>query len=277
MALTGWLNHEAAAVTATAPHIRAAWSSTRVTLTLIAALVPPLVVAIYQTGTVFIPLLAASLAVVIGSQLVFSVLRRRAMTADGIVTAITFALMLPLTAVPWQVALGLVFGVIIGEQIFGGRGRNFLNPTVVALAFVIFSFPGFGYELGGPELALAALPGGLLLLVAGLISWRVIVAAVVGFVAAAYLLGIADPFDQLLVGSFAFALVFLACDPVSAASTNPGRWVYGLIVGGLAMHGRSRGAGDGRVFAILLASIFAPLIDQAVMFANVQLRKRRHG
>jgi Na+-translocating ferredoxin:NAD+ oxidoreductase RnfD subunit len=43
------------------------------------------------------------------------------------------------------------------------------------------------------------------------------------------------------------------------------------------MHGRSSGAGDGTVFAILLASIFAPLIDQAVMFANVQLRKRRHG
>jgi Na+-transporting NADH:ubiquinone oxidoreductase subunit B len=71
--------------------------------------------------------------------------------------------------------------------------------------------------------------------------------------------------------------VFLACDPVSAASTNPGRWVYGIIVGGMAMLGRSSGAGDGTVFAILVASIFAPLIDQAALFANLWLRRRRHG
>jgi Na+-transporting NADH:ubiquinone oxidoreductase subunit B len=277
MTLTGWLNHQTTAVTGTAPHLRSAWSSARVTIATIVALVPPLVVTVYETGTVFIPLLALSLAVVIGSQLVFSVLRHRAMTADGIVTGLTFALMLPLSAVPWQVALGLVFGVVIGEQIFGGRGRNFLNPAIVAMAFLIFSFPAPGYEQGGPQLALATLPGGFLLLAAGLISWRVVAAAAIGFVAAAYFLGVADPFSQLIVGSFAFGVVFLACDPVSAASTNPGRWVYGLIVGGLAMLGRTSGAGDGTVFAILLASVFAPLIDQAVVFANVWSRRRRHG
>jgi len=234
-------------------------------------------VALYQRPAAAASLLVLSAAIVLAWHALFAWWRGRAFTLDGLVTAAAFALMLPAGSAAWQVAIALSFGVVVGEQIFGGRGRNFLNSSVIALAFLIFSFPAAGYDRGGPELALASLPGAVLLIASGLISWRVVAAAAAGFVAAAFAFGLADPFAGLLAGSFAFAVVFLACDPVTAASTNPGRWLYGLIVGGLTALGRASDAGDGTVFAILIASMFAPLIDQAVIQINVVGRRRRYG
>ena len=261
----------------TAPYLRGRWTPDRITLALLVALAPPLAVALYSGGVGAASLLAPSVVVVLVWQGVFAWWRGGTLSWDGLVTATVFSLMLPADAPAWQCAIALSFGVVVGEQIFGGRGRNFLDPAVVALAFLIFSFPGFGYEQGGPGLALASLPGAALLILTGLISWRVVVTAGAAFVAVAYLIGVDDPLGQVLAGSFVFGVVFMACDPVAAASTNSGRWAYGLIVGGLTILGRASEAGDGTVFAVLIASMFAPLIDQAAIYANVVRRRRRNG
>jgi Na+-transporting NADH:ubiquinone oxidoreductase subunit B len=276
MAGIGRSSARVAAVTDAAPHLRGPWDNDRMTFIFALALAPPLARAAYQAPAAVLSLTALSLAVVLVWQGLFAFARGRALRADGIVTAVSFALMAPIATPAWHLVLGLSFGVVIGEQIFGGRGRNFLHPGIVALSFLILSFPDGGYDFGGSALAYASLPGGLLLMATGLISWRVVVAATTSLLAVGYMLGVGDPIGQLVSGGFVFALIFLACDPVASASTNPGRWIYGLMVGGLVALGRG-GAGDGVVMATLLASVFAPLIDQAVIAVNVAMRRRRYG
>jgi Na+-transporting NADH:ubiquinone oxidoreductase subunit B len=84
---------------------------------------------------------------------------------------------------------------------------------------------------------------------------------------------------HLVLGSFAFGMVFLATDPVSAAMTDPGRWVYGLFIGVMIVLIRVAHSShpDGVLFAILLGNIFAPLIDYLVVRANIRRRLRRAG
>ena len=128
--------------------------------------------------------------------------------------------------------------------------------------------------------------GALLLLVTRVISWRLLLAQVIGLLAIAGLVdfigagaeGVALPaWWQLLLGGFAFGAVFLACDPVASCCTNPGRWAQGLLVGALVVLIRTGSAShpDAVVQAVLLGSILAPLIDHAVIALNVRRRARR--
>ncbi len=266
-------------VTSVAPHVRGLWNANRVTLAFIIALLPPLGEALYRAGPGVLAGLAAALLAAIGFEAVFAHWRHRAFTAGGVVTAIAVTVMVPPAAPAWQIALAVSFGVVIGEQIFGGQGRNFLNPAILALAFLMFSFPDGGYPSGGAVGWVSCLPGAALLMVAGLVSWRIVMAVLAGVLAASYLAGGGlDPGD-LLAGGFIFATVFLACDPVTSAATNPGRWLYGLAIGVLVTVTGSGGpaATDSVVFAILVGGIFAPLIDQGVIALNAYLRRRRHG
>jgi Na+-transporting NADH:ubiquinone oxidoreductase subunit B len=84
---------------------------------------------------------------------------------------------------------------------------------------------------------------------------------------------------HLVLGSFAFGAVFLATDPVSAATTNAGRWIYGLLVGAMIVVLRIGNSShpDGVMFAILFGNAFAPLIDHLVVRANIRRRVRRSG
>jgi Na+-transporting NADH:ubiquinone oxidoreductase subunit B len=141
----------------------------------------------------------------------------------------------------------------------------------------------------GATSAFACLLGAGFMLYKRIVSARIMVAVVAGMVATVLLLnqlgGEADPFYELpwywhlTLGSFAFGAVFLATDPVSAASTNTGRWIYGLFIGVLV--GVIRVANpahpDGVLFAILLGNVFAPTIDYLVVRANIRRRARRGG
>jgi len=249
------------------------------TAALLLALALPFVATAVARGGEFLLVSAICLTVVYGWQYLFAALRQTRVDQDGIATAAVFALMLPTAAPLWQVVLGLSFGVVIGEQIFGGRGRNMLNPVVVGLAFLIFSFPAGGYDAAGAAAAWMSLPGAVLLLIGGLISWRIVVAAVAGLAISAALIGGAHPVDEVVLGGFVFGVIFLASDPVCAPATNPARWLYGLLIGFLVFLGRvgSDGTADGIVFAVLVAMIFAPLTDYAVIAANARWRRRRYG
>ena len=109
-----------------------------------------------------------------------------------------------------------------------------------------------------------------------LISWRIVVGIVAGLLAIGILRGQSIQ-PELFGGSFLFFIVFLACDPVSSASTNLGRWVNGLLIGGLAwVFSSSTGIATGPealVPAILLAGVFAPLIDTLVVMLNTYSRR----
>lgn len=260
--------------------LRSLWSTNLITLTMFVALLPVLGLVLYRHGANWLSVLLVCVIVTLFWQALFARIRRQSLPIDGAVTALAFALVLPPSIAIWQVALSLSFGVIAGQEIFGGWGRNFLNPAVVALAFLIFSFPNTALDQWDGIFAIAALPGAILLIVTGLASWRIIIGAVAAMIVSGFIAGLADPLSGLLTGGFVFGLVFFVCDPVASASTNPGRWLYAVLFGALSvlLVGKATEITlDSVIFAALLSSILAPLIDQGMVWSNVYRRRHRHG
>jgi len=269
------------------PHMRGGWTSNRISMLFLAALLPPLTVILFNRGNDngFLMVLGLVMLLSLAWNIFFARLRRHAPTLDWAVSAASFALFVPATLPLWQIGLGFSFGIVVGEQLFGGRGWNFLNPVIVALAFLAFSFPGADYVPLGDAFALAVLPGAVLLLAVGLISWRILLGALLGLAFVIFVVTFPNTlssvsFESLMLGPLAFGLVFFACDPISASSTNPGRWIYGvlggLLIGVFGLTNEFYGAPNAIIFALLLSSIFAPLIDYFVIWLNALLRRRRY-
>jgi Na+-transporting NADH:ubiquinone oxidoreductase subunit B len=140
----------------------------------------------------------------------------------------------------------------------------------------------------GETSALAALIGAVILILTGVGSWRIIVSVFAGgFVMATlmnFLAGASSsgmftlpPVYHLVMGGFAFGAVFMATDPVSAAQTNTGKWVYGLMIGILAILVRTVNPAypEGMMLAILFMNVFSPLIDYYVVKGNIKRRLSR--
>lgn len=124
--------------------------------------------------------------------------------------------------------------------------------------------------IGGTSAALALL-GGIYLLWTKTASYRIVLPGILGFLAAQSLLwlagvkGAAQPLQAMLAGSFVIGIFFYATDPVSAAQTNPGRWIFGAFVGIMSVLISMFSAWPaGTMFAILLANMFAPIVDHAI-------------
>ena len=85
------------------------------------------------------------------------------------------------------------------------------------------------------------------------------------------------PLEQLCLGGFAFAAVYMATDPVTASRTNPGKYIYGFLIGVIAILIRTYNNGypEGAMLAVLLMNSFAPLIDYTVVQNNIRRRLRR--
>jgi Na+-transporting NADH:ubiquinone oxidoreductase subunit B len=238
---------------------------------------------------------------------------------------------LPPSTPLWQVALGIIFGVVIGKEVFGGTGKNFLNPALTGRAFLYFAYPAQmsgdavwtaidGYS-GATPLALGAsggvdaiqssgyswmqtflgvIPGSLgetstlailisasFLIFTRIASYRIIFGVFFGMVATSLLFNFigsdTNPmfsvpwYWHLTMGGFAFGMVFMATDPVSAAMTNKGRWIYGFLIGFMAVMIRvvNPAFPEGIMLAILFGNIFAPLIDHFVVQSNIKRRLKR--
>ncbi|MCP4320033.1 MAG: hypothetical protein GY789_29650 [Hyphomicrobiales bacterium] len=244
-----------------------------------AALLPPAGVAVFERGIGWFWILFTATLVALLWQRIFAEMRRRPFNPDGLIPVIACSIILPATAPLWHVALSLSFGIVVGQEIYGGRGRNFLNTATVALAFFIFSFPGKPLEELSPAMGLSVIPGALLIFAGGLISWRVMIGAAVGLLLTSLAIAAGLPAGATSLAGFAFGLVFLAADPIAAASTNPGRWIYGLVFGGVAalLAGGGAPSMDVVVSAALLSSILAPLVDNGVLALKTYHRERRHG
>jgi len=282
----------------------------------------------------FIPIYFVTFVVGGFWEVVFSVIRRHEVNEGFFVTSILFALTLPPTIPLWQVALGISFGIVVGKEIFGGTGKNFLNPALAGRAFLFFAYPvqmsgdsvwtaidGFsgasvlsvaasggvsdilasnitwmnafyGTIQGsiGETSTLAILLGGSVMILMGIASFRIIAGTVIGMMFMSTIFNMigsdtnpmfAIPwYWHFVIGGFAFGLIFMTTDPVSAAMTNIGRWIYGGLIGVMVILIRviNPAFPEGMMLAILFANLFAPLIDSFVIRSNIKRREiRSHG
>jgi Na+-transporting NADH:ubiquinone oxidoreductase subunit B len=133
---------------------------------------------------------------------------------------------------------------------------------------------------------LAIIVCGVLLAWTRIASWRIMLGVVLGMVAMALTFNVMtsdnpmfsiSPVWHLVLGGFAFGTVFMATDPVSAAMTNVGRWVYGALIGVMCVLIRvvNPAFPEGMMLAILFGNLFAPLIDHFVVQANIKRRLAR--
>ena len=100
----------------------------------------------------FLPLYAVTMAVGGGWEVLFAIVRKHEVNEGFFVTGMIFPLILPATTPLWQAALAISFGVVVGKEVFGGTGMNFLNPALVARAFIFFAYPA---EMSGDKVWVA--------------------------------------------------------------------------------------------------------------------------
>ena len=279
----------------------------------------------------FLPIYMVTLAAGGFWEVIFAGVRNHEVNEGFLVTSLLYAMILPATIPLWQVAVGISFGVVIGKEIFGGTGKNFLNPALTGRTFLYFAYPaqisgdavwtavdGFsgatalgasaidgmagiagigltwtqafiGQMQGsiGEVSAAACLLGGLFLVFTRIASWRIMVAVFAGLIIPSLLFG--DPesgnpmmtmpwYWHIVLGGFAFGAIFMATDPVSAAQTNAGKWIFGLLIGFMTWLIRviNPAFPEGIMLAILFGNIFAPVIDHFVMRANIRRRLKRN-
>ncbi|MEI6864535.1 NADH:ubiquinone reductase (Na(+)-transporting) subunit B [Flavicella sp.] len=174
---------------------------------------------------------------------------------------------------------------ISGETILGSLAQNREAGYSVLEMFM-------GYIPGsvGETSILMILIGAALLLFTGIASWKIMAGSLIGgalmgllfnYIGATHLTNNAlmnfPWWQHLLVGGFAFGVVFMATDPVSAAQTEKGKWIYGFLIGFLTIMIRVFNGAypEGMMMAILLMNVFAPTIDHYIVEGNIKRRKKR--
>lgn len=285
----------------------------------------------------FVPIYIVTMLVGSFWEGVFNLIRGHEFSEAFLVTGLLFTLSLPPTIPLWQVAVGVSFGLVFSKEVFGGVGRNFMNPALVCRAFIYFAYPAQmtgdyvwkavdgisgATPLGqiaasqvaqaghisesmsfswlqsfvgtipgsmGETSTLACIFGAFVLLITRIAPWRVITSGLIGALLCASFfyfqtgatnpLWAIPPHYHMVMGGFAFGLVFMATDPVSAAHTHTGQWLYGLLIGVFAILIRVANPAypEGIMLAILLGNVFAPLFDYFVIQANIKRRMVRHG
>ena len=281
----------------------------------------------------FLPIYVVTLVAGGIFEVVFAVVRGHEVNEGFLVSSMLYTLILPASTPLWQVALGIIFGVVIGKEVFGGTGKNFLNPALVGRAFLYFAYPaqmsgdsvwtpvdgfsgatalsvsasdGFAAlpERGvtwmdafigtiqgciGETSTIACLIGLAFLLVTKIANWRLVAGCLLGMIAFSSLLNVigsdSNPmfampwYWHLVVGGYAFGLVFMVTEPVSASHTNTGRWIYGALIGFMVVMIRvvNPAFPEGMMLAILFGNVFAPLIDYFVVQANIKRRAKRNA
>jgi Na+-transporting NADH:ubiquinone oxidoreductase subunit B len=149
-----------------------------------------------------------------------------------------------------------------------------------AMDTVIGTIPG---SIGETSF-IAIMIGAVILIWAGIASWKIMLSTFAGGALMAYLLRYGDAealnfewWEQLTVGGFAFGAVFMATDPVTGCRVEAGKWIYGFLIGVMAIIIRVLNPGfpEGMMLAILLMNVFAPLIDYCFVQANINKRAKR--
>lgn len=186
-------------------------------------------------------------------------------------------------------------GMLKGEAVDGYSGATALGDlaTTGSTQFSTMDmFLGFIPGSVGETSTLAILIGAAILLITGVGSWKIMFSGVLGALFMGFLLNGLSKYattpemqgflsvpawQHLIMGGFAFGIVFMATDPVTAAQTEKGKWIYGFLVGFFAILIRVLNPAypEGIMLAILLMNVFAPLIDHYVVEANIRKRMKR--
>lgn len=295
-----------------------------------------------------VPLLLVSYIVGLGIEVIFATINNHEVEEGYFVTGMLVPLIVPVDTPLWMLAIAVIFGVVIGKEIFGGTGMNILNPALTIRAFLFFSYPTwmsgdkvwvtgaverskeimagahldafsgetilgslaqgkhlaysiadmfYGFIPGsiGETSALLILLGGIYLIYTKIGSWRIMLSAVIGALAMGlifngvvnagwivegskfYTLMHTPYWEHLIIGGFAFGVVFMATDPVTASQTNKGKWIYGFLIGFLSIMIRvfNPAYPEGVMLAILLMNVFSPTIDHYVIAGNIKKRLKR--
>ncbi|WP_062062463.1 NADH:ubiquinone reductase (Na(+)-transporting) subunit B [Aquimarina longa] len=295
-----------------------------------------------------LPLVVISYGVGLAVEVLFAVIKKHEVEEGYLVTGMLVPLIVPIDTPLWMLAVAVIFGVVIGKEVFGGTGMNILNPALTIRAFLFFAYPTWmsgdkvwvhgaveraneiaggakldaisgetvlGSLAQGKELSYSAsdmflgfIPGSVgetsavLILLAGLFliftkigSWRIMLSGVLGALAMGlifngivsadwisesskfYSLMSTEFWHHLIIGGFAFGIVFMATDPVTASQTNKGKWIYGFLIGFISILIRvfNPAYPEGVMLAILLMNVFAPTIDHYVVQGNIKKRMKR--
>lgn len=242
------------------------------------------------------PLVVCSVSVAVLVSWLSARLLERPPIPGAAVCGLLFSLTLPADAPVVAAGASIAFGLFVGREIFGRAERSFAHPAVLAYVFCSLTWPQAlvssaswqmldtpmsdwtrwmilrppGGALGASS-AIAIALGGVILLAARRRSWRTVAAGPIGMAAAIGLLGHASSVSpvsldvHLMLGSALFGLVFLATDLHASPTSASGRWFHGFLVGFVIVLIRLANpkSPDGTMAALLVASVFAPLLDRA--------------
>ena len=295
-----------------------------------------------------LPLVIISYGVGLGVEFIFATIKGHEVEEGYLVTGMLVPLIIPIDTPYWMLIIAVIFGVVIGKEVFGGTGMNILNPALTIRAFLFFAYPTwmsgdkvwvqgavertkeiangstadaisgetilgslaqshpvdysvmdmfFGFIPGsiGETSTLLIILGGLFLIFTKIASWRIMVSAVIGALVMGFIFNTVvnsgwitesskfytlmnlEFWQHLIIGSSAFAIVYMATDPVTGSQTNKGKWIYGFFIGFLAIMIRvfNPAYPEGWMLAILLMNVFAPTIDHYVVKGNVNTRLKR--
>jgi len=285
------------------PHIRSRLSTGRVMCDVILALTPAALFGVYRFGLHAFLVIAVSVLSAVLTEFVFDYIAKKPNTVkDGsaVVTGLLLALCLP-AGVPLYIPFfGSLFAILVVKCLFGGLGKNFMNPALAGRCFLLISFSGtvtnfavdgmssatplvdlatgkavditamfLGYSNGVIGCSVAALLlGALYLWVVGGITFEIPAAALVSFSLFIALFG-GQGFDPLFIlahlcgGGMVMGALFMATDPVTSPVTSAGQLLYGAVIGILSGLFRIFGsAADSASYAIIISNMLTPLIDE---------------
>lgn len=288
------------------PHIHGKKSTQKIMLDVIIALLPATIAGIVLFGIDALLVVATCVIAAVACELLFNIIVKKEQTVSdlsSVVTGLLLALNLPANIPLWQAAVGSAFAIIIVKCLFGGLGKNIVNPAITARVFMLIAFGSMtsavfpagmdsvsgatpltdldngvvpnlmdlllGKNGGtlGETCALALVIGGVYLLVRKVISWHIPVA----FIGTAFLFTLCVEGFNLetalawtLSGGLLIGAFFMATDYVTSPSTAKGKIIYGIGAGVITVLIRFWGAyPEGVSFAILFMNIVTPYIDSA--------------
>lgn len=288
-------------IVTSSPHIHSGESTSKIMLTVAAALLLPTIGSIYFFGPRALALVIVSSVAAVITEAIFQKLRNRPITIkDGsaLVTGMLLALNLPPGLPYWMASVGAVVAISLGKQIYGGIGANPFNPALIGRVFLMVSFTGpmttwinpvdgttgatplslmkmqgistdymklflgnVGGSLGETS-ALLIIIGGLFLIFKGYADWR-IPASYLGTVAILSLILGRDPIFHLLAGGLMLGAFFMATDMVTTPITKKGKIIFGIGAGFFTVLIRFFGGyPEGVSFSILLMNAFTPIINR---------------
>lgn len=285
------------------PHVRTKLTTGQVMYDVILSLLPATIFGICHFGFHAAMVVAISIASAMLSEFIFDFIVGKPNTLkDGsaIVTGLLLALCLPASIELYIPALGSIFAIIVVKGIFGGLGKNFMNPALAGRCFLLISFSGavttfkvdgvssatvlvdmrnglpvnvweifLGYTNGVLGCSIAGLLiGGIYLLVSRGITWEIPASVVLSFALFIALFG-GKGFDPEFIaahicgGGIVMGAIYMATDPVTSPVTSTGQLLYGCFIGILMGLFRIFGsATDSASYAIIIGNMLTPLIDE---------------